>query len=70
LKSIKAQEPFPMHTRRNFLRSTSALIALPFLESAGVRRFAKAANPVHSQKRMVFIGMGYGVTQETWFPDV
>ena len=59
-----------MQTRRHFLRSTSALIALPFLQSAGTRRFAKAAAPVPPKKRMVFIGMGYGVTQETWFPDV
>ena len=59
-----------MQTRRNFLRSTSAVIALPLLESTGFRRFAKAATPNAPQKRMVFIGMGYGVTQETWFPDV
>ena len=59
-----------MQTRRHFLRSTSAVIALPLLESAGTRRFAKAAAPVPPKKRMVFIGMGYGVTQETWFPDV
>jgi hypothetical protein len=59
-----------MQTRRHFLRSTSAIIALPLLESAGTRRFAKAAAPVPPKKRMVFIGMGYGVTQETWFPDI
>ena len=59
-----------MHTRRRFLRSGTALIALPFLESVGFRRFASAAAPATPPKRMIFIGMGFGVTQETWFPDV
>ena len=56
--------------RRNFLRSTSACIALPFLESLGFRRFAAAAPVSERPKRLVFIGTGWGVTQETWFPDV
>jgi hypothetical protein len=58
-----------MKTRRHFLRSSSATLALPFLESVGFRRFAAAAAPVTPAKRMIFIAMGYGVTQETWFPD-
>lgn len=58
-----------MHTRRHFLRSTSSLIALPALESIGFKAFAssKTATP---PKRMVFLGFGYGVTNETWFPDL
>ena len=56
--------------RRSFLRSSSALIALPFLESLGFRRFASAAPVPARPKRMVFIGIGWGVTQETWYPDV
>lgn len=56
-------------TRRHFLRSTSALIALPALESLGFRAFA-ATKPVTPPKRMVFLGFGWGVTNETWFPDV
>jgi hypothetical protein len=58
-----------MHTRRHFLRSTSSLIALPALESIGFKAFAasKTATP---PKRMVFLGFGWGVTNETWFPDV
>ncbi len=58
--------------RRAFLRSGSALIALPFLESFGFRRFASAASsaPAAPPKRMIFLGMGFGVTRETWFPDV
>jgi Protein of unknown function (DUF1552) len=58
-----------MLNRRHFLRSSAATLALPFLESAGFRRFASAAIPGTPPKRMIFIAMGYGVTQETWFPD-
>jgi hypothetical protein len=58
-----------MINRRHFLRSSAATLALPFLESVGFRRFASAAAPGTPAKRMVFIAMGYGVTQETWFPD-
>lgn len=56
--------------RRRFLRSASACIALPFFESLGFRRFASAAPVPVRPKRMAFIGIGWGVTQETWFPDV
>ena len=59
----------PSSTRRGFLRSSSALIALPFLESFGFRRFASAAAPAASPKRFVFLGMGFGVTKESWYPD-
>ena len=56
--------------RRHFLRSSSALITLPFLESLGFRRFASAAPAVAPPKRMIFLGFGWGVTKESWFPDV
>jgi hypothetical protein len=58
-----------MTTRRHFLRSTGTLIALPALESIGFKAFAapKVGTP---PKRMVFLGFGWGVTNETWFPDV
>jgi len=48
------------------------MIALPSLESIGFRRFASAAQDTFSgrPKRAVFMGMGFGVTKETWFPDV
>jgi hypothetical protein len=55
-------------TRRHFLRSTSALIALPALGSLGFKAFA-TTRPVNPPKRMVFLGFGWGVTNETWFPD-
>ena len=48
------------------------MIALPAFESLGVQRqFASAANISAARpKRVVFLGFGYGVTNETWFPDV
>lgn len=56
-------------TRRAFLRSSTATIALPFMESFGFRRFTSAAPVTASPKRMVFLAMGWGVTKETWYPD-
>jgi hypothetical protein len=55
-------------SRRHFLRAAGSLIALPALESIGFRTFA-AEKTVSRPKRMIFLGMGFGVTQETWFPD-
>ena len=57
--------------RRHFLRGAGALIALPTLESIGFRRFASAADksPAKPPKRIVFLGCGFGVTKETWFPN-
>src|SRR5438552_1789937 len=63
-------KPSPL-TRRHFLRSTGTLIALPLLESFGFRRFAAAADAAAARpKRVVFLGFGWGVTEETWLPDV
>jgi hypothetical protein len=56
-------------SRRQFLRSSTSLIALPFLESLGFRRFASAATVASRPKRLVFLGLGWGLTTETWFPD-
>jgi hypothetical protein len=58
-----------MNTRRHFLRSSTALVALPFLESLGFKAFT-APTTVTPPKRMIFLGFGWGVTNETWFPDV
>lgn len=55
------------NSRRRFLRAAGTLLALPGLESLGFRRFARAAAAL-PPKRMVFLGFGYGVTEETWFP--
>lgn len=57
-------------SRRHFLRSSTALIALPMLESLGFRRFASAAPVVRPPKRMIFLGFGWGVTESTWYPDI
>ena len=57
-------------TRRHFLRSSTALIALPVLQSLGFRRFASAAAPATPPKRLAFLGFGWGITTETWFPDI
>ena len=57
-------------SRRHFLRSAGTVIALPALESFGFRRFASAATVgAPRPKRAVFIGFGWGVTEESWFPD-
>ncbi|MDF1811020.1 MAG: DUF1552 domain-containing protein [Verrucomicrobiales bacterium] len=56
-------------SRRAFIGSSSALIALPALESIGFTKYAKAATVAKAPKRMVFLSMGWGVTKETWFPD-
>ena len=55
-------------TRRTILKAAGSMLALPFLPSLGWRRAAAAA-PVAPPKRMVFLGFGWGVTNETWFPD-
>lgn len=53
----------PSLTRRHFLGSAGMVIALPALESIGLRRFAPA---VARPKHMVFIGFGWGVMEESW----
>jgi hypothetical protein len=57
--------------RRTFLRGAGALIALPALESIGFRRFASAATIATGAipKRAVFMGIGFGVTKQTWYPS-
>jgi len=61
---------FPQ-SRRAFLHSSKALVALPFLESLGFRKYASAAETVaKAPKRMVFLGMGFGVTADRWYPDL
>lgn len=58
-------------TRRKFLASSMAMIPLPFLESFMNGPLSAAViAPTTPAKRMVFLGMGFGVTQSTWYPDV
>ena len=56
-------------SRRHFLRASGTMIALPVLESLGFRAFA-TEKPSPRPTRMIFLGFGFGVTQETWFPDI
>ena len=55
---------FTTPTRRSFLRSTSACLALPFLDT-----FAAASDALPNQKtKMVFLGQGYGFLPE-FYPE-
>jgi len=60
-------------TRRAVLRGAGAMIALPFMESFGFRPFASTASAAAATavvpKRMVFCGIGFGVTADQWYPD-
>jgi len=55
--------------RRRFLETGTAIIALPALESLGFRRFAAAATDAPRPKRLLFLGFGWGVTSDSWYPD-
>ena len=62
-----------VNSRRAFLKSSSAMIALPMLESFRPSKLAASLAPIAkpaAAKRMIFLGMGYGVTEESWYPDV
>jgi hypothetical protein len=56
--------------RRQFLRSSTALIALPTLPSLGYRSFAATPKAQAPAKRLIVLGFGWGVTEETWYPDI
>jgi hypothetical protein len=43
---------------------------LPVLASLGFQRFASAAPVPTPPKRLTFLGFGWGITTESWFPDV
>lgn len=54
-------------SRRRFLRSSTAVVALPLFESLGPSRVTAAvARP--APKRALFLGFGWGVTEESWYP--
>lgn len=57
-------------TRRRVLESATAVVALPAFESLGFRKFAAAAATAPPPKRVVFLGFGWGVTEESWYPDI
>ena len=61
----------PEFNRRHILRGAGATIALPSLESLGFARFTDSVKALRAvpPKRVVFLGLGFGVTQESWYPD-
>jgi hypothetical protein len=56
-------------SRRRFLQAGSSFIALPWL-AVGGNGTLPAAEPsrTSSPKRMIFLGFGWGVTEESWYP--
>jgi hypothetical protein len=54
--------------RRTFLRAAGTSLALPFLPSLAWQAFAAETAPA-VPKRMIALSFGYGITNETWFPD-
>ena len=59
---------FTAFSRRRILKSAGTLLTLPTLGSLGFRRSARATAAAVPPKRMVCLGIGYGVTEETWYP--
>ena len=57
-------------SRRQVLRTATAAIALPTFESLCFRRFARAAAAAPPPKRLVFLGFGWGVTEDEWYPKI
>jgi hypothetical protein len=57
-------------SRRSFLRSSTALVALPTLASLRSDTAGAAAAAATPPKRLVFLGFGWGVTEESWYPDI
>jgi hypothetical protein len=54
--------------RRAVLRAAGTSLLLPFLPSLARKAFTAEAEP-RVPKRMIAISFGYGITNETWFPD-
>lgn len=57
-------------SRRHAIQTAGAIIALPTLESLGFRRCAAAAAGAPAPKRLVFLGFGWGVTEDEWYPKI
>src|SRR4051812_20317220 len=56
-------------SRRRFLETASACIALPWLAVGGNGTLSAAEPPrTSARKRMIFLGFGWGVTEESWYP--
>ena len=57
-------------SRRHVLTTGTAVIALPAFASLGFRRCAAAAAGATPPKRLVFLGFGWGVTEDEWYPKI
>ena len=57
-------------SRRHVLATGTAVIALPAFESLGFRRCVAAAAGATPPKRLVFLGFGWGVTEDEWYPKI
>ncbi|NBT12083.1 MAG: DUF1552 domain-containing protein [Planctomycetia bacterium] len=57
-------------SRRHAITTGTAVIALPALESLGFRRCAAAVAGGPPPKRLVFLGFGWGVTEDEWYPKI
>lgn len=55
-------------SRRSFLAAAGAVLALPYLESHADAADPKPAAAGGDAARMVFLGVGYGFTNETFYP--
>lgn len=56
--------------RRQFIRSSGAAIALPFLESIGTPLLSAANSQASAPlSRMVCVGMNFGIFPDTFFPE-
>ena len=53
--------------RRVFLRNSSALLGLPLLESFRGSYLSAGEVKTTTPKRLVYMGIGWGVTHESWF---
>ena len=67
---IRAPQVSSQVSRRQLLTTGTAVIALPAFESLGFRRLAAAASPAAPPKRLVFLGFGWGVTEDEWYPKL
>lgn len=55
--------------RRQMLATGTSLIGLPAFASLGFRRCQAAAAVAAPPKRLVFLGIGWGVTEDEWYPQ-
>ena len=45
-------------------------MSLPLFDSLGYKAFASTPNKTKPPKRLMFMSFGWGVTEESWYPDI